>query len=76
MIMILLDGEDSDLMIRLHNNNIKGKRVKFCAIVYHLDHDQKDESHFSENDLIQKSSILNKKIKSDNGLLQLIQKTS
>ncbi|MBQ22515.1 MAG: glycosyl transferase [Flavobacteriales bacterium] len=68
--------EDSDLMIRLHNNNIKGKRVKFCAIVYHLDHDQKDESHFSENDLIQKSSILNKKIKSDNGLLQLIQKTS
>ena len=31
--------EDSDLMIRLHNLGVKGKRVKFSAIVYHLDHD-------------------------------------
>ena len=66
--------EDSDLMIRLHNLGVKGKRIKFSAIVYHLDHDQKDESGILNNDLIQKKSILNKKIEADNGLFQLIQK--
>ena len=61
-------------MIRLHNLGVKGKRIKFSAIVYHLDHDQKDESGILNNDLIQKKSILNKKIEADNGLFQLIQK--
>ena len=64
--------EDSDLMIRLHNLGIKGKRVKFSAIVYHLDHDQKDESDFLNNDLIQKKSILKKKIKAINGLFESV----
>ena len=55
-------------MIRLHNLGIKGKRVKFSAILYHLDHDQKDEIGFLKNNLIQNNSVLNKKIKAINGL--------
>lgn len=62
--------EDSDLMIRLHNLGIKGKRVKFSAILYHLDHDQKDEIGFLKNNSIQINSVLNKKIKAINGLLE------
>lgn len=64
--------EDSDLMIRLHNLGIKGKRVKFSAIVFHLDHDEKDKSKFIKNDLIQNKSITNKKIKVKNGLLESV----
>jgi len=64
--------EDSDLMIRLHNSGIKGKRLKFIAIVYHLDHYEEDRSKFHENDLIQKASILNKKIKATNGLFESV----
>ena len=66
--------EDSDLMIRLHNLGIKGKRVKFCAIVYHLDHNQKDEVGFLKNNSIQIDSILNKKIRALNGLSESIHK--
>jgi len=64
--------EDSDLMIRLHNSGIKGKRLKFIAIVYHLDHYEEDRSKFHKNDLIQKASILNKKIKATNGLFESV----
>ena len=64
--------EDSDLMIRLHNLGIKGKRVKFSAIVFHLDHDETDKSKFIKNDLIQNKSITNKKIKVKNGLLESV----
>ena len=64
--------EDSDLMIRLHNLGIKGKRVKFSAIVYHLDHDEEDKSKFIKNDSIQNKSIQDKKIKVKNGLLESV----
>ena len=64
--------EDSDLMIRLHNLGIKGKRVKFSAIVYHLDHDEEDKSKFIKNDSIQNKSIRDKKIKVKNGLLESV----
>ena len=64
--------EDSDLMIRLHNLGIKGKRIKFSAIVYHLDHDEEDKSKFIKNDSIQNKSIQDKKIKVKNGLLESV----
>ena len=60
--------EDSDLMIRMHNKGVMSKRLKFVGIVYHLDHDQKDETGFLKNNLIQTDSVLNKRIKALNGL--------
>tara|TARA_Y100001960_G_scaffold333984_1_gene443130 strand:+ start:12763 stop:13560 length:798 start_codon:yes stop_codon:yes gene_type:complete len=66
--------EDSDLMIRMHNYGIKGKRLKFAGVVYHLDHDEKDKSNFYKNDLMQKQTIKLNKIKASNGLSQLIDK--
>ena len=62
--------EDSDLMIRFHNNGLKGKRLKFTGIVYHLDHDEKDKSNFHKNNLLQNESIQTKKIRVENGLLE------
>ena len=44
------------------------KRLKFVGIVYHLDHDKKDETGFLRNNLIQTDSVLNKRIKALNGL--------
>lgn len=64
--------EDSDLMIRFHNNGLKSKRLKFLAIVYHLDHGEKDRSKFYKNDLLQNDSVLRKKIRVDDGLLESI----
>lgn len=49
--------EDSELMIRLHNLGIRAKRLKFCGIVYHLDHPEKDRSNFKANDYIQNETI-------------------
>jgi len=60
--------EDSELMIRFHNNGIKGKRIKFCGIVYHLDHPNKDLKNYEKNMLIQKKSIEKKIIKTTNGV--------
>ncbi len=66
--------EDSDLMIRMHNNQVMGKRLKFAGIVYHLDHDQKDEEGFLKNDKIQMRSVLDKITKTTNGLSESIHK--
>lgn len=60
--------EDSELMIRLHNNGIQGKRLKFCGIVYHLDHQEKDRSNFKANNRIQKETIDKKLTYIDNGI--------
>ena len=67
--------EDSDLMIRFHNMGLKSKRLKFMANLYHLDHDEKDKSKFDINDNIQSDTIINKKIKTSNGLFQSIHKS-
>lgn len=52
--------EDSELAIRLHNNKLLGKRLKFCAIVYHLDHKENKNDEFDLNDIIQNKTISHK----------------
>lgn len=49
--------EDSELIIRLHNNGLLGKRLKFCAIVYHLDHDEENQTNLKTNNKIQEGTI-------------------
>lgn len=60
--------EDSELMIRLHNSGIKAKRLKFCGIVYHLDHNEKSRERFKNNNSIQQKTIEEKLMYCDNGI--------
>jgi len=60
--------EDSELIIRFHNNNISGKRLKFCAIVFHLDHNEESRDNFNINDKLQNDTIKNKVKRCKNGL--------
>ena len=60
--------EDSELMIRLHNNEIKAKRLKFCGIVYHLDHHENSKDNFKHNHTIQQKSINEKLLFCENGI--------
>ena len=60
--------EDSDLAIRLGNNGIKAKRLRYSGIVYHIHHKIYSKDNFELNDKIQKETIVNKIIKVSNGI--------
>lgn len=54
--------DDSEMIQRLLNIGIKGKRLKFRGIAYHIYHKEQDKSHISINKLIEKETT-DKKIK-------------
>ena len=60
--------EDSDLAIRLGNNDIKARRLRYSGIVYHIHHKINSKNNFELNDKIQKETIANKIIKVFNGI--------
>ena len=60
--------EDSELIIRLLNNGVLGKRLRYCGIVYHIYHDEKPRDRLEFNDEIQQNSIKNKSIWCANGI--------
>lgn len=62
--------EDSDLGARLYNIGLLRKIVHGRALVYHLNHPENDRSELSQNDQRLKDTILNKKIRCNNGLLK------
>jgi len=67
--------EDSDLVIRLGNNGIGAKRLRYAGIVYHIFH----KSNFSKtkwdfNDRIQKETITKKVTKISNGIDKYLKK--
>lgn len=53
--------DDSEMVQRLHNIGIKGKRLKFAGIVYHIYHKEQSKSHLQINLEIEKQTK-NKKI--------------
>lgn len=60
--------EDSELALRLQNNNIFSKRLKNCAIVYHIWHNTKSKSQLTKNNNIQNETIQLKKKWCSNGI--------
>ena len=54
--------EDSEMVQRLHNIGIKGKRLKFAGIVFHIYHNELSKSRLEINNTIEKET-LEKKIK-------------
>ena len=48
--------DDSEMIQRLHNIGIQGKRLKNVAIAYHIYHKEQDKSHIEVNHIIEKET--------------------
>jgi len=60
--------EDSELILRFLNNGIKGKRLKFAAIIFHLWHKTQDKGNLSRNTELEQNTGARKIKKIDNGV--------
>ncbi len=49
--------EDSELVIRMMNNGVEGRRLRYRGIVYHIWHKVKDQSRFEQNDSLQEKTM-------------------
>lgn len=52
--------DDSEMIQRLHNIGIIGKRLKYAGIAYHIYHKEQSKSHIDINNKIEKESTENK----------------
>jgi predicted glycosyltransferase involved in capsule biosynthesis len=52
--------DDSEMIQRLLNTGIKGKRLKFRGIVYHIYHNEQDKSHINMNKIIENETTAKK----------------
>jgi glycosyltransferase involved in cell wall biosynthesis len=64
--------EDSDLVIRMGNNGIKAKRLRYAGIVYHLHHKVNSKENFELNDRMQNETIVKKTVRVANGVDQYL----
>ena len=60
--------EDSEIAVRLFNNGIGKKKLKFSALTYHLYHKENDRSKLSENDEFLAKVIKENKKRAEEGL--------
>ena len=60
--------EDSEFVIRMMNNGLFGKRLKYKAIAYHIWHKENSKDKLDVNHFIQKHTIKNKLIWCENGI--------
>jgi len=64
--------EDSELAVRLLNNDGRGKRIRFGGIIYHIWHKTASKQNFNINDSIQKESFELKRIRCEKGIDQYL----
>ena len=64
--------EDSDLVIRMGNNGVKAKRLRYAGIVYHLHHKINSKENFELNDRMQNEVIAKKIVRIPNGVDQYL----
>jgi glycosyltransferase involved in cell wall biosynthesis len=60
--------EDSEMVLRLLNNGVLGRRLRFAGIVYHIYHPIKSKDRLIENQKIQERTIQEKKKWCSNGI--------
>ncbi|WP_019039389.1 glycosyltransferase family 2 protein [Psychroflexus tropicus] len=60
--------DDSEMIQRLHNIGIKGKRLKFAGIAYHIYHKEQSKSHIEINLEIEKQTIEDKLVYAEKGI--------
>ncbi|WBL26637.1 glycosyltransferase family 2 protein [Zunongwangia sp. HGR-M22] len=65
--------EDSEFVIRLLNNNIYGKRMRYNAIVYHIWHKNACRAKEVVNTKIQAESIENRSKRCENGVSKYLE---
>lgn len=64
--------DDSEMIQRLHNIGIRGKRLKFAGIAYHIYHKEQSKSHTSINDEIERITTEKKLIFIEKGINQYL----
>jgi len=64
--------EDSEMIQRLHNIGIKGKRLKYTGIVYHIYHKEQSRSNVPVNSEIENQTIKNKLTSVEKGVDQFL----
>lgn len=64
--------DDSEMIQRLHNIGVKGKRLKNAGIVYHIYHKEQDKSHIELNNIIEKETTDKKITFIDKGINQYL----
>ncbi len=60
--------EDSELIIRMMNNGVLGRRLRYRGIVYHIWHKVKDQSRVEINNNIQNKAIADQSKWCENGI--------
>jgi len=64
--------EDSELVVRLLNTGIQGKRLRYGGIIYHIWHKSASKKNFNINDAIQQEAISEKKVWCEKGIDQYL----
>lgn len=64
--------DDSEMIERLHNLGIKGKRLKFAGIAYHIYHKEQSKSHIEVNNIIEREAIEKKLTFIEKGINQYL----
>ena len=64
--------EDSDLVIRMGNLGVRGKRLRYGGIVYHLFHPTNSDSQYARNDQLHSEVIANKVVRIADGVDQYL----
>jgi glycosyltransferase involved in cell wall biosynthesis len=64
--------DDSEMIQRMHNLGIKGKRLKFSGIAYHIYHKEQSKSHLEINNEIERQTTENKLTFIDKGINQYL----
>lgn len=60
--------EDTELVIRIMNNGVYGKRLKFRGIVFHIWHNEFSKDRLAKNNKIQNETIVNNIVWCHNGI--------
>jgi len=64
--------DDSEMIQRLHNLGIKGKRLKYSGIAYHIYHNEQSKTHLEINNEIEKQTTENKLTFIEKGINQYL----
>jgi len=64
--------DDSEMIQRLHNIGIRGKRLKFAGIAYHIYHKEQSKTHTFINDEIERITTENKLTFIEKGINQYL----
>jgi predicted glycosyltransferase involved in capsule biosynthesis len=65
-------SEDSEMILRMVNAGISGKRIKHKAIIYHIYHKEQDKSSVQRNREIEESTKVSKRILATKGVDQYL----